>query len=199
MERREAPVALVGWSQGAVVAQEVALAASDRVRAAVLLAPYGRQNQIDVLLQEAWDDLLDHGTDGLRLILNMLTAFPPERLADDDFVAHMRAVQRDWSGPPDPGARRRSAAFIASYQDRLAHLADIAVPCLVGGLELDVDTFAVRAREVADAISAAEYLELPGLGHAAPATEPHQVWPPVLSFLARHHPARRAARPRTTA
>lgn len=194
VERREA-VALVGWSQGAVVAQEVALAASDRVRAAVLFAPYGRQNQIDVLLQEAWDDLLDHGTDGLRLVLNLLTAFPPEQLADDDFVARMRATQRDWSGPPDPQARRRSAAFIASYQDRLSHLADVAVPCLVVGFELDTDTFAARAREVADAISGAEYLELPGLGHAAPATEPHQVWPPVLGFLGRHHPARRAARP----
>ncbi|MEV0949427.1 hypothetical protein [Promicromonospora sp. NPDC050249] len=154
-------------------------------RAAVLLAPYGRQNQIDVVLQQAWDDLLDHGTDGLRLLLNLLTAFPPERLADDGFVA-----QSDWAGRPDPRTRRRSAAFIASYQDRLAHLADVAVPCLVVGFELDTDTFAARAREVADAIPVAEYLELPGLGHAAPAAEPHRGWPPVLGFLARHHPAR---------
>lgn len=191
VERREAAVALVGWSQGAAIAQEVALAAPDRVRAAVLLAPYGRQNQIDVVLQQAWDDLLDHGTDSLRLLLNLLTAFPPERLADDGFVGQMRAAQRDWAGPPDPRTRRRSAAFIASYQDRLSHLADVAVPCLVVGFELDTDTFAARAREVADAIPAAEYLELPGLGHAAPAAEPHQVWPPVLGFLARHHPAAR--------
>ncbi|MFE7504293.1 alpha/beta fold hydrolase [Promicromonospora sp. NPDC057488] len=193
VERREAPVALVGWSQGAAVAQEVALAAPTRVRAAALLAPYGRQNQIDVILQQAWDDLLDHGTDSLRLLLNLLTAFPPERLADDGFVRHLRATQDDWSGPPDPQARRRSAGFIRSYQDRLSRLADVVVPCLVVGFELDTDTFAARAREVADAIPGAEYLELPGLGHAAPATDPHQVWPPVLSFLTRHHPVSASA------
>jgi pimeloyl-ACP methyl ester carboxylesterase len=95
LARRREPVALVGWSQGAAIAQEVALAAPEAVNCAALLATYGRQNEIDKTLQQSWDRLA-HGEDdldSLRLAMALLTAFPPERLADDNFVAHMRARQ----------------------------------------------------------------------------------------------------------
>jgi pimeloyl-ACP methyl ester carboxylesterase len=48
------PVRLLGLSQGAAVAQEVALLRPDLVAAAALVAAYGRQNSIDRLLQAAW-------------------------------------------------------------------------------------------------------------------------------------------------
>jgi hypothetical protein len=37
-------------------------------------------------------------------------------------------------------------AFVAAYQERLAELACIRVPCLVVGFRLDADTFVARAR-----------------------------------------------------
>lgn len=184
--RREDPVALVGWSQGAAIAQEVALASRDRVRAAVLLATYGRQNEIDRILQESWDVLAADGEDCLRLALRLLTAFPPDLLADDSFVDRLR-IQAGWAERPDALARRRAAEFISTYQDRLPYLAGVTTRCLVMGFELDADTFAARAREVAQAIPLAEYIELSGLGHAAPFTDPDLVWPKVAEFLSRHH------------
>jgi pimeloyl-ACP methyl ester carboxylesterase len=189
--RRE-PVALVGWSQGAAIAQEVALASPDAVSCAALLATYGRQNEIDKALQKAWDRLAygEDDVDGVRLAMALLTAFPPERLADDDFIAHMRATQDDWAGRPDPRRRQRAGTFIATYQDRLPALGSVTTPCLVMGFELDADTFAVRAREVAEAIPGAHYVELDGLAHAAPFSDPQRVWPPVVGFLRRHHPPR---------
>ncbi|WP_433012908.1 hypothetical protein [Kribbella sp. CA-294648] len=33
-------------------------------------------------------------------------------------------------------------------------------------------------------------VELPGAAHAAPLTDPSDVWPPVVDFLQRHHPPR---------
>lgn len=187
--RRDRPVALIGWSQGAAIAQEAALVAGARVRCAVLLATYGRQNQIDRILQESWDLLAANAdADALRLALAFLTSFPPERLADDQFVAHMRSIQPEWAGQADAEARRRSAAFISTYQDRLPHLTELAAVCLVMGFELDTDTFAARAREVAQVIPRAEYVELPGLGHAAPFSDPQRIWPRVLHFLGDHHP-----------
>lgn len=54
VDRRSEPVSLVGWSQGAAIAQEVALENEGRVQAAVLLATYGRQSEIDKLLQQSW-------------------------------------------------------------------------------------------------------------------------------------------------
>jgi pimeloyl-ACP methyl ester carboxylesterase len=117
----------------------------------------------------------------------LLTAFPPEQLAQDDFVARMRSSQQEWAGRPDGDRRRRSAGFIASYQDRLRHLSALRVPCLVMGFGLDSDTYAARAREVAAAIKTATYVELPGLGHAAPVSAAECVWPHVIEFIQRHH------------
>lgn len=183
--RRPDPVALVGWSQGAAIAQEVALSSPERVRAAVLLATYGRQNEIDKILQSSWDLLAADREGPLQLALRLLTAFPPSLLADDSFVESIRR-QVKWSERPDAVARHRAAEFISTYQDRLPYLADVTTPCLVIGFELDTDTFAVRAREVAQAIPLAEYAELTGLGHAAPLTDPDRVWPVVAEFLGRH-------------
>lgn len=187
--RRSGPVALVGWSQGAALAQEVALAAPGHVTCAALLATYARQNEIDKVLQASWDHLADGGNElnALRLSMSLLTAFPPEQLADDRFVAHMRATQSEWASRPPRDRRRRSAEFIATYQERLGHLADLRVPALVMGFELDTDTFAARAREVADVIPDATFVELAGLGHAAPLSAPAQVWPPVVDFVQRNH------------
>lgn len=192
LARRREPVALVGWSQGAALAQEVALASPETVRCAALLATYGRQNEIDKTLQQSWDRLAygDDDLDSLRLALALLTAFPPDRLADDAFVAPLRAAQSDWAGRPDPQRRKRAGTFIATYQDRLPALKLMTTPCLVMGFELDTDTFATRAREVADAIPHARYVELPGTAHAAPISNPTQVWPPVVDFLQHHHPPR---------
>jgi pimeloyl-ACP methyl ester carboxylesterase len=188
--RRAGPVALVGWSQGAAIAQEAALGASQSVRCAALLATYGRQNELDRVLQDSWQRLAVDGEDldPLRLALGLLTAFPPERLADDAFVRHMKTVAAEWAGAPAPEARQRAATFISTYQDRLPFLTHMTVPCLVIGFELDIDTCAARAREVARAVPRAEYIELPGLAHAAPVTHPQRVWPPVIDFVKAHHP-----------
>lgn len=165
LARRRGPVALVGWSQGAAIAQEVALASPAAVSCAALLATYGRQNEIDRTLQQSWDRLAygqDDDVDSLRLAMALLTAFPPERLADDDFVAHMRATRNDpAAGRPDQHRRQRAGTFIATYQDRLPALGAVTTPCLVVGFELDTDTFAARAREVAEAIPGARLSAAP--------------------------------------
>lgn len=148
LRRRSEPVALVGWSQGAAIAQEVALAFPAAVKCAVLLATYGRQNEVDKVLQESWDRLARRGDDLdiLRLAMGLLTAFPPELLADDSFVARMRTIQPDWAGAPDPQRRQQARTFIDSYQGRLQALTALTTPCLVLGFQLDTDTFAPGAR-----------------------------------------------------
>lgn len=185
---RRHPVALVGWSQGAAIAQEVALAAEDTVGAAVLIATYGRQNAIDRVLQQAWAALPDREDDPLRLAMGFLSSFPPDRLADDHFVERMCDLQPEWAGQPDPDARRRAASFISTYQNRLSALEDIQVPCLVIGFERDTETFVSRAQEVAHAIPGSEYIEVAGLAHAAPISDPYKVWPFVTDFLNRTFP-----------
>ena len=103
-------------------------------------------------------------------------------------ASRMRKAQHDWAGRPNRQSRRRSATYIATYQDRLSALAELARPCLVIGFGLDTDTHAARAREVAEALSEAQYVELAGLVHAAPISHPDQVWPAVIDLLRRFHP-----------
>lgn len=187
---RAAPVTLVGWSLGATIAQEVALAYPENVTSAVLLAPYSRQNEIDRIYQQCWE-LLDHADESLdpiRLALGLLTAFPAERLADDTLVSHMRQIQPEWASRPDPAKRRQAAEYIEGYQERLAALTGIQRPCLIVGFELDTDTYAARAREVADAIPSSRYIEIEGAGHLGPVTHPDEVWPVVQDFIHSHLP-----------
>jgi pimeloyl-ACP methyl ester carboxylesterase len=187
---RPSPVSLVGWSLGATIAQEVALGYPEYVTSATLLASYARQNEIDRIYQQCWDLLgdADDSLDPLRLALGLLTAFPAERLSDDAFVARMQHIQPQWAGRPDPAKRQQASDYIAGYQDRLTTLSELRRPCLVMGFELDTDTFAARAREVAEAIPVARYVEIGDAGHLAPVTHPSEVWPVVLDFL-NHHTA----------
>jgi pimeloyl-ACP methyl ester carboxylesterase len=183
------PVRLLGWSQGAAIAQETALMRPDLVAAAALIATYGRQNIMDRILRDAWQALDAAGPelDPVRAALLLLTSYPPQQLGDDRHAGKLEAgaarsaARRAGNAEP----RQRSAAFIAAYQDRLSTLAAVTVPCLVMGFADDADTFATRAREVAHAIPASEYIELPGTGHLTPVTDPEVVIGPVLEFFRR--------------
>jgi len=181
------PVRLLGWSQGAAIAQEVALLRPDLVAAAALIASYGRQNTMDRVLQDAWLALDTAGEElnPVRLAMLLLTSYPPPLLGDDSFVDPLLDGIRQWSAKPAqaPEPRQRSAEFIAAYQDRLVALGAITVPCLVMGFTEDADTFVTRAREVARAIPASRYVELPDAGHLTPVTDPQRVIEPVLHFF----------------
>ncbi|HEX6452165.1 MAG TPA: alpha/beta hydrolase [Trebonia sp.] len=183
------PVRLLGWSQGAAIAQETALLRPDLVTAAALIATYGRQNIMDRILQDAWQalDAAGPALDPARVALLLLTSHPPQQLGDDSHAAKLAAgAARQAAGPTvDAEPSQRSAAFIAAYQDRLNALAAVTVPCLVMGFADDADTFAARAREVARAIPASEYVELPDRGHLTPVTDPEAVIGPVLDFFRR--------------
>jgi pimeloyl-ACP methyl ester carboxylesterase len=183
------PVRLLGWSQGAAIAQEVALLRPDLVTAAALIATYGRQNIMDRILQGAWQALDAAGPelDPVRAALLLLTSYPPGQLGDDGRAGTLAAgAARQAAGRAGNAERRqRSAVFIATYQDRLTALAAMTVPCLVMGFAADAGTFAARAREVARAIPASEYVELPGAGHLTPVTDPDLVIGPVLEFFRR--------------
>lgn len=181
-------VRLVGWSQGAAIAQEVALARPDLVAGAALVATYGRQNTTDRVLQDAYRALSAAGSelDPVRLAMLLLTSYPADLLGDDSFVGQRIDGLRQWSAKPpgDSDRRQRSAAFIADYQERLSALAGIRIPCLVIGFGHDTDTFVVRARQVADAIPNARYLEFPDAGHLEPILAPARVLEPILDFFA---------------
>ncbi|GAB3555448.1 alpha/beta hydrolase [Arthrobacter tumbae] len=180
-------VRLLGWSQGAAIAQEVALAYPGTIRSAALIATYGRQNCMDQVLQEAWDVLSVGGQelDPVRLAMGLLTSHPAHLLGSDAFVSPLIGARAEWAstGATSIEARKRSAAFIRAYQERLEPLSRTAVPCLVIGFEQDTDTFEVRAQEVADAIPESRYIGFPGAGHLEPVIHTTEVMEPIIQFF----------------
>lgn len=183
-------VRLLGWSQGAAITQEVALAYPGSVRAAALIATYGRQNRIDQVLQESWDALSVGGEelDPVRLALGLLTSHPPALLASDEFVGPLIDAQAEWAskGSTSIQARERSVSFIRAYQERLETLSKITAPCLVIGFGQDTDTFAARAQEVAAAIPGSRYIEFPDAGHLEPVINTQKVMTLIIDFLQEH-------------
>lgn len=180
-------VRLIGWSQGAAIAQEVALQRPDLVASAALVATYARQNTMDRVLQDAYRTLAAGGDelDPVRLALLFLTSYPADLLGDDAFVNPRVDGMRHWAAKPaDSDRPQRAAAFIAGYHERLPALEAMLPPCLIIGFGLDTDTFVARAREVAEAIPYSRYVELPDAGHLEPVLAPNRVLRPILDFFA---------------
>ena len=184
-----------GHSQGALLAQELALARPDRVRAVALVATRGRPSPFHDAYLAALRACEDPAvSDELAAVLDLLATVPPGLLARDDIAelalagAHRRREARD------PERTLRSLRLSAGYGDRLAALRELAVPALVVAFEQDVVCPPALGREVADAVPGCAYREIAGAGHGGLLTHAPEVLDAVTGFLAAH-----AGRPRGVA
>jgi pimeloyl-ACP methyl ester carboxylesterase len=179
-----APSFVAGHSLGAVVAQELALERPDLVRAGALLGTLGRKDLTRRELgRRALADLsADTESRASDPVVRALTMFGRDVLSDDAwmqqyFAAVDHAPEADRTGVL--GLQHASTA----YDDRLAALAGVRVPCLVIGFEEDLLVPAALSREVAEAIPGAAYLELRRCGHGAPWERPDEVGDAMMSFF----------------
>ena len=85
----------------------------ERVRSAALLAPYGRHNEIDNVLQQAWDSLAEQGADSVRVVLGLLTAIPRRMFSGDAFCSEFYRVTTGVGDRPEADPRRRSSPLVA--------------------------------------------------------------------------------------
>jgi pimeloyl-ACP methyl ester carboxylesterase len=182
------PVCLWGYSQGAMTAQELALARPDLVRSAVLMATRGRLTAYDRFRYEAVEPVMDRSDAGL--LLSMLMNDGPDLLCDDDRFERSLAAQRSMAeqaeAAPDAELRRRANHAGATYGiDRLDALRATDVPCLVVAFAQDGNIPPVLNREVADAIPGCAYVEIAGAGHRGGISHRREVREHVLPFLRR--------------
>lgn len=179
------PCRLVGTSMGAQVVQELSLARPDLVRQAVLMATRGRQDVMRTAMSEAERDLRS-GDQRLparyEATTTALLNFSPKTLDDD-------ATIRDWLDVFEysptvwtPGLRAQLDVGIEP--GRLEAYRRIRVRCLVLGFTDDIQLPPHLAREVADAIPAAEYLQLDDCGHYGYLERPDPVNHAILEFFA---------------
>lgn len=188
IEHLGGPALVVGTSLGARVTQELALARPDLVRAAVMLATYGRSTP-----------LLSAISAGERALYDQGITLPPEYEAavtahlnlsphtiDDDRSA------RDWldvigfsQAKTTPGIRAQLELH-NHEPDRRAAYREISRPALVVGFADDRTLPAKLAREVAQAIPNAEYAEVDRAGHFGYLERPAEVNRLIIDFCDRH-------------
>ena len=89
---------------------------------------------------------------------------------------------------PNPGRLGQYEAALAWSTDpaRTTRWPEIATPCLVLAFEHDVDSPPRYAREAAQQIPGAEYVEIAGSGHIGIVTHAEQVAQHLIAFLGRH-------------
>lgn len=175
------PAALWGWSQGAMAAQELALARPDVVRCAVMMATRGRLSAYDRVRYAVEDQLAGDAATLWAIVQNL----SPAALCVDD------VFDRAWAGYASATAAGGDQAVLsarasragASYGDRLDALRAVTVPCMVVAFGDDVNIPPGLNREVADAIPGCAYVEIGGAGHSGGITHRREVRRHVLPFL----------------
>ncbi len=178
------PVCLWGYSQGAMTAQELALARPDIVRSAVMMATRGRLSAYDRFRYGSIEPFMD-GSD-LGTMLAMLMNYGLDALCDDDVFAHALASQRSIGDVLDDDFRKRANNAGSTYGDgRIDALRAMQVPCMVVAFAQDGNIPPALNREVADAIPNCEYVEITGAGHRGGFSHRREIRDHVLPFFRR--------------
>ncbi|MBY4573890.1 alpha/beta hydrolase [Gordonia paraffinivorans] len=182
------PAIVIGTSLGARITQELALARPDVVKAAVLVATYGRSTPLQQAISAGERALYDNNIKLPREYEAAITAhlnLSPHTLDDD------RAA-RDWldiiSFSPQtvtPGVRAQLELH-NNELDRLAAYKAITRPTLVVGFADDRTLPPKLAREVADVIPGAEYVQIERAGHFGYLERPDEVNRVLVEFCGRH-------------
>ena len=177
---------VLGWSLGSATAQELALAAPERVASLVLYGTWARtdgfQRAVLAALSAPWraGDL-----GGAFAALGL--AFSPELQNSPDFEPLMESLVAFFPSTPE-----QIAATVEQWDADLAHdtadrLGRITAPTLVIAGEQDLLTPQWQGRKVADAIPGAEFKLMtgPGSSHAAHMERPEEFNDAVTEFLER--------------
>jgi pimeloyl-ACP methyl ester carboxylesterase len=181
----DGPVRVVGVSMGAYIAQELMLARSELVSAAVLMATRGRHDRTRQFFRAAERALTESGAQlpaAYEAKVRLLESFSPKTLNNDKAIDEWIAMFTRWPVKLTPGLRCQMD--VAPQDNRLPAYRSITAPVLVVGFADDVVLPAYLGREVAEAIPNARYLEIPDAGHLGFIERPEVVNAAALQFFA---------------
>jgi len=179
-----APVA--GWSMGGFIAQTLAVTASERVEALILLSTDPGGELSTSTSREHFLRLIDRsGTprEQASRLISLLFPDPPAAAIDEQFGELVAAAQ----AALDPAALEAQVALMASWHrgPSAERLAAITVPVLTAHGSEDVVIPAANSETIAARIPGAWKAIFPGTGHAFMAMEPVRLAALIATFLGR--------------
>ncbi|MFC0006888.1 alpha/beta fold hydrolase [Micromonospora siamensis] len=181
------PVRLVGFSLGARVVQELLLVRPELVSAAVLMGTRARADHWTLALAAAdreFDAAQGTRTPRSAAIDRALRYLSPQTFRDERATRDWLEIFERAAGAGDPVIDQVDPADLA--EDRTAAYRRIRTRCMVMAFGDDRITPAHLGREVADAVPASVYREVPGCGHYGYLERPKAVNSLILEFFGAH-------------
>lgn len=174
---------VMGFSQGGHIAQELTLRHPQKVRSLGIHHSWARMCPRLRDFQTLRRILAEKDDRDSLVRVSLLALHAPEyyRNAGDDIDAHRRFLVEN--SPPNEGWVGQLSACLAS--DTYDRLGNISVPTLVTTSRFDLTVPSYHSREVADAITDAEFVMLEESGHVALMETPEVFANVCLDFLGR--------------
>ena len=183
---------LLGISMGGAIAQEIALAAPDRVRTLTLAVTFARGGAWGRALSLTWSARVremprERHVDEL-LLLNLSEEFYENEAA----VQFARDLMLQNPHPQDPESFARQLAA-SSHHDARERLPALRMPVHVIGGERDILVPVWKSKELAELIPGARLSVLERAPHGLSMERAEEFNGLVLDFIAQHEPAKTAA------
>jgi len=181
-------VHVVGYSMGGWIAETLALRSPERVRSAVFIGSCNVGTSWEKAITTVERDLarLDNELPKWFNAVETMRYLPNHELQQDEVVDQWLALIGDmepWTNPGRLGQYEAALAWSLDVQ-RTRRWPELSRPCLVLSFEHDVDSPPARARQAADTIPGAQFVELAGASHLGVFTHSAEVSEAVVRFLA---------------
>ncbi len=180
-------VHVAGYSMGGWVAETLLYRHPDRVRSAVFMGSCNVGTSWEKAITTVERDLarLDRELPPLFNAVETLRYLPNHELQQDDVVDLWLSLIGDLDPWPNPGRLGQYEAALdwSTDLDRTRRWPELSKPCLVLSFEHDVDSPPDRARQAADVIPGARFVELTGASHLGVFTHAAVVSDAILGFL----------------
>jgi pimeloyl-ACP methyl ester carboxylesterase len=180
-------VSVVGYSMGGWIAETLAFAHPDRIKAAVFIGSCNEGTAWEKAVTTVERDLakIDPPLPPLYAAVDTMRYLTNAELQSDEVVSGWLELISDLPAWQNPGKLGQYEAALGWSLDveRFERWPQIKVPCLVLSFENDIDSPPRRAQQAAERIPGAEFVELAGASHLGVFTHAAQVGETLAGFL----------------
>jgi pimeloyl-ACP methyl ester carboxylesterase len=180
-------VRLAGYSMGGWVAETIAIEHPARVHSAAFIGSCNEATEWEKAITTVERDIarLDPALPPLFYATETLRYLPNRDLQNDELVHGWLSMIGDLDPWPNPGRLGQYEACLAWSTDieRTKGWSTIAVPCLVLSFEHDVDSPPARARDAAEVIPGARFVEIADASHLGVFTHDGVVAEALIEFF----------------